>query len=379
MDRDRRRSELAEAIATSWNDAGIPYAVVHGLERYPGGLGRDLDLVIRREHVPPASEIAVDQGRAHGFDTVLFRWSYWGLYQLALIDAGGRTSLPLDFLCTTGVWRAKWVRMVDETLLEHLVRSDGRIGPFRASCEGTFLKSCVRPLLCGDLSRFGDEWPLPVAVPPVVGRERLLELVGPAGLRLLGLPSLSELESEFPERMRSMQRAWVTSHPFGALRSLMDAVTGRALRHAANAADVILIESPRPDSVMRVLAAMVPEARRMFIELKPAFAPSSGRARAWKSLLEWRPPPVSEFVVTAAVARGASDPRPEGEGDAIAVSAGARTVWTRLQPDLVLRMPAASEEETRETLLDHLLEFLSRRYRPPRALSRILPEATPAC
>jgi hypothetical protein len=378
MYRDRRRAELAEAIASSWNDARIPYAVVHGLERYPSRLGRDLDFVIRSEHVPPAGELAIDQGRAHGFDTVLFRWSYWGLYQLALIDAGSRTSLPLDFLCTTGVWRAKWVRVVDETVLDRLVRGDGLIGPFRVSHEGTFLKSCVRPLLCGDLSRFGDEWPLPVPVPPVVERERLLELVGPAGLRFLGLQSVSALDREFPAGMRSMQRAWATSHPLGALRSLMDAVTGRALRHAANAADVILIESPRPESVMRALAAMVPEARKMFIELRPALAPSSGHARAWKSLLEWRPPPVSEFVVTAAVARGASRPRP-GHEEAVAVGEDARRLRNRLQPDLFLRVPAGSDEETRETLRDHLLEFLSGRYRPPSALSPIAPEVTPAC
>ncbi|HWB57318.1 MAG TPA: hypothetical protein VG479_10325 [Gaiellaceae bacterium] len=270
--------------------------------------------------------------------------------------------------------------MIDEASLDRLVRSDARIGPFRASAEGTFLKSCVRPLLCGDLSRFGDEWPLPVAVPPSVEHEHLLELVGPAGLRLLELSSLDELRCEFPEGMRSMQRAWISSHPLGALRSLLDAATGRALRRLANGADLVLIETPRPESVLRALEAMVPEARRMFIELKPTLAPRAGLERAWRAAIDWRPPPISEFVVTAAVANGVTSPRPEeGLRTTTSDSSLSNRMRSRLRPDLVLRVPPVAHDRMQELLRARLLDFLSRKYRPRWELAGTTPDKALVC
>ena len=90
-------------------------------------------MVIHRESVPSAVKIAIDVGREFGFCETLFRWSYWGLYQLALIDRKRAISLPLDPLCTTDVWKAKWIRLVDDPTLERLIGSDGRRGPFRVS------------------------------------------------------------------------------------------------------------------------------------------------------------------------------------------------------------------------------------------------------
>src|SRR3982751_2868825 len=95
------RLPVAGAIARSGGERSIPYAVVHGLERYPLCIGRDLDVAIGRESVPRAVETAVACGRDHGFGTVLFRWSHWGLYQLALLDPAGSIALALDLLCTT--------------------------------------------------------------------------------------------------------------------------------------------------------------------------------------------------------------------------------------------------------------------------------------
>src|ERR671936_823730 len=99
---EQRRLALAEAIAASWAERSIPYAIVHGLERYPVCIGRDLDAAMARESVPGA---------------------------------------------------------------------------------GRFLKSCVRPLLCGDLSRVeaGREWSLPVAPPHPIESEQLEELLGRGG------------------------------------------------------------------------------------------------------------------------------------------------------------------------------------------------------
>src|SRR5919197_3288129 len=88
-----RRVALAEAIAASWGERGVAYAVVHGLERYPDRIGRDLDVAVDRESVGRGVETAVACGRACGFGTALLRWSHWGLYQLALLDRGDSAGL----------------------------------------------------------------------------------------------------------------------------------------------------------------------------------------------------------------------------------------------------------------------------------------------
>src|SRR5919201_3942999 len=157
---ERRRVALAEAIASSWGERSVEYAVVHGLERYPVCIGRDLDVAIGCESVAGAVETAVACGGDHGFETVLFRWSHWGLYQLALVDPDESVALALDLLCTTDVWRAKLVRLVERPQLDRIVAGDDQLGPFRIAEEGRFLKSCVRPPLRGDLSRLPPrrEW-----------------------------------------------------------------------------------------------------------------------------------------------------------------------------------------------------------------------------
>src|SRR5919206_657076 len=123
---EQRRLALAEAIAWSWGERSVSYAVVHGLERYPLCIGRDLDVAIGRESVPRAVATAVACGRDHGFGTVFFRWSHWGLYQLALVDPAESTALALDLLCTTDVWRAKLVRLVDRAQLDRITAGGGR-------------------------------------------------------------------------------------------------------------------------------------------------------------------------------------------------------------------------------------------------------------
>src|SRR5919199_2869011 len=177
---EQRRLALAEAVAAGWGERSLSYAVVHGLERYPVCIGRDLDVAIGRESVARAVETAVACGGDHGFETVLFRWSHWGLYQLALVDPDESVALALDLLCTTDVWRAKLVRLVDRPQLDRITAGDDQLGPFRISEEGRFLKSWLGPAPCGDLSRMaaGREWSLPVTPPHPVEAEQLEELLG---------------------------------------------------------------------------------------------------------------------------------------------------------------------------------------------------------
>src|ERR671922_919569 len=305
---ERRRVALAEAIVSSWGERSIEYAVVHGLERYPLRIGRDLDVAIGRESVAGAVETAIACGRDHGFGTVLFRWSHWGLYQLALVDPEESVALALDLLCTTDVWRAKLVKLVDRPQLDRITAGDDQLGPFRISEEGRFLKSCMRPLLCGDLSRVaaGREWSLPVTAPHPIEPEQLEELLGEAGASALASASSTE---ELAASLPGLQRRWARSHPRAAARGVRDAVGGRVRRRLLNPAACVFVAAPEPEVVLDAARDLTPEARRMFVDVRPRELPSSRLRRTAAEIGVWRAPPPSQVVVTLVVGRG-NPPRP---------------------------------------------------------------------
>jgi hypothetical protein len=356
---ERRRVELAEAIASSWGERSLPYAVVHGLERYPDCICRDLDVAVERESVGRAVEIAVACGRDHGFGTALFRWSHWGLYQLALLDRDESIALALDLLCTTDVWRAKWVQLASPPLLDRITAGDDQVGPFTVSEEGRFLKSCVRPLLCGDLSRFGAgrEWSLPVTPPHEIHRDRLEELLGEEAISALATASSPrELDALLPEGLRGLQPRWVRSHPLAAARSMRAAVTGRVLRRGLNPAACVFVSSPAPKTVLEAAQELTSEARRMFVDLRPAAMPSSRLRRTGVEARVWRAPPVSEFVATVVVGRSSS---------------GHSLLRPSRFPTTALALPGGlSSRQAGAALRARILDFLADTYSPSAFLSR---------
>jgi hypothetical protein len=349
---EERRLALAEAIAASWGEGSISYAVVHGLERYPLRIGRDLDVAIGSESIPRAVETAVGRGHDHGFGTVLFRWSQWGLFQLALVDPAESTALALDLLCTTDVWRAKLVRLVDRPQLDRLTAGDDQLGPFRISEEGRFLKSCVRPLLCGDLSRVaaGREWSLPVTPPHPAEREQLEELLGREGASALATASTPrELAGSLP----GLQRRWARSHPLAAARGMRDALAGRLRRRFLNPAACVFVATPEPEVVLDAARELAPEARRMFVDLRPTELPSSRLRRTAAEVGAWRAPPASEFVVTVVVGR--EDLAGLGQ-------------LHRALPTTTLELAGGlSHEQARSALCARIVDFLAEMY-PPSAL-----------
>jgi hypothetical protein len=353
---ERRRVALAEAIASSWGERGISYAVVHGLERYPVSIGRDLDVAIARESVAQAVETAVACARESGFETVLFRWSHWGLYQLALIDREQSIALPLDLLCTTTVWRAKWVQLVDRLQLDRITAGDNQVGPFKISEEGRFLKSCVRPLLCGDLSRVGGadrEWSLPVPPPHSIEREQLEALVGPAAASALATASSSdELVASLPGGVRALQREWARSHALAAVRSIREATAGRLRRRLLNPAVCMFATSPEPEVVLEAAQELAREARGMFLDVRPIEMPRSRLRRIAADIGAWRAAPVSEFVVTVVVGKRSN-----------------HSTWRllhRVFPTTAFTLRGGlSREQSRAILRTRILEFLAETYPPP--------------
>ena len=67
----KRRAALVAAIARDWNDAGIRYVVSHGIEPYPDGIGRDLDIHIDIDAMPHALATAMQHLRDAGYTITL--------------------------------------------------------------------------------------------------------------------------------------------------------------------------------------------------------------------------------------------------------------------------------------------------------------------
>ena len=350
------RLYLAEAIAHSWNRAGLSYSVVHGLHGYPDEIGRDLDILIERSNVDQAIAVAIAEAKKHGFEASLFRWSHWGLYQLALIDEESNTSLPLDLMCTIDIWRAKWIQFVDQELLEKLVVGDDNIGPFRVSHEGVFLKACIRPLLCGDLSRFGKEFPLPIEFPKLMSNRVLDNVLGEFGISLLKKKSVAALKQEFPDAMHRLQWNWIKTNPWAALKSLVLALWRRIRSYLFNPADLIIVKSPKPSETEENIRGLFPELLQVFIEVRIVPVSSSFLLKKWHMFWTWRPYPLSEFLVVVGVEKNSAK-----MGFSIKTSRkGGR--W-RFNPDFEIELAADLEKEEERTLLGEEIKiFLFKKY-----------------
>ena len=350
MSETMSRLRLAEEIAGALEREGIRYAVVHGTHGYPQTIGRDLDLAIALEDARKAICVAADKAAQCGYTKAFSRWSHWGLHQLSLIREDEREGLPIDFLCTTGVWRAKWIELMRPDHMLRLIESDKTIGPFRLSEEGTFIKACIRPLLCGDLIRFGHEFPMPVSIPEQIDREWLIDTIGPAGVSLLASSSVEELKARYS--LRRLQGRWIARHPIGALKSLAQSIVCRIQRAAFDAADVIVVETPRPDAVRQAVEALKPEFKKLFLEPSYFEAPKNSIAMRLGFALGWRKLPISEFrlsVVAKEANAGQRKMRP-GKGRKF------------LDAECYCAIPDSDAEAMREQLRRSLLDFVYGRY-----------------
>jgi hypothetical protein len=351
------RMRLAEEIASAFAREGIQYAVAHGTYGYPQSIGRDLDLVIRREDARKAILVAVDTAAQCGYTKAFSRWSHWGLFQLSLIRDDEREAMPLDFMCTTSIWRAKWIELMRSDHLLRVIEGDTMLGPFRVTEEGTFIKACLRALLCGDLRRFGREFPMPVTIPEQIRTQWLLELIGPYGMSLLASSSVEELKARYS--LRRLQGRWVARHPLGALKSLAISIYCRLQRAAFDAANVLVVETPRPDAVREAVEALKPEMKKLFLELNYYDAPKGGLAMKFGNAIGWRKLPVSEFCL-AVVARKAN---------AGQVRAWAGKGRQSLDADCYFSLPDLDAETLQGQLRRLLLDFVYDRYKVESAVS----------
>lgn len=160
-DPEKLRVLTGEALAESFNQAGVRYVLINGLYGYPAGIGRDLDLLVRPEDIPTIIARCERIGEQFGWDRLLVRWSPYGTWQLFLIrkDAERLSWLEVDpMLKDTMVLGAacllkEWGRTTE-------LGVDFYRGPFPVSKVGHYVKSQLRPVLYGDLARFKHKYAL---------------------------------------------------------------------------------------------------------------------------------------------------------------------------------------------------------------------------
>jgi len=210
------RLRTAELLAESFNREGLRYAVVSGLRDYPERVGRDLDVLVTPEDAPHAIFLAERVKRKLAWNHLLVRWNHHGAWQLFFIDEAPNalTWLEVDLCCG---WRSLLVGAVPlfEDIAETIDAANHMRGPFRVSREGEYIKGYLRPLLYGDIGRFGDKHPL--IQPGDDSTLRALERLMGRGLLDAFLRTVTLGPQEAARHSTSMGCAGVPTRPFASL------------------------------------------------------------------------------------------------------------------------------------------------------------------
>lgn len=109
MPGDAIKIAALEGVAKAWTEAGIVWAVANGLENYPDGIGRDLDVVIGRGSLRNAVEVVIACLGNAGWVVVPNRqgWIWW-VVAFRENEDGSLASLQVD-LFEHLQWAFTWV------------------------------------------------------------------------------------------------------------------------------------------------------------------------------------------------------------------------------------------------------------------------------
>ncbi|MEM1989650.1 MAG: phosphotransferase [Candidatus Bathyarchaeia archaeon] len=140
------RLELAEAIAEAWNHEEINYAVLHGLERYPESLGRDLDILVHADQTDQALKIVIELAKNKGWPVVISPPSLYGKRIVAFAD-NYKTYIEIHTM-----ERLSWAVVSFADKPEPLYQ----IGPFKVDPWASFVKRILMVFLSGGKKRFRE-------------------------------------------------------------------------------------------------------------------------------------------------------------------------------------------------------------------------------
>ena len=144
--------EAAEAVCAEWRELALPFVVMHGLEGYPGALGRDLDILMRRADARIGLSHAARTLRGMGWSTLVCPPRLWGWRLVALREDDGGA---LSYLELHTIRSLRWAAL---RLVQGGEQPTGHVGPFPVSAWATFAKTVLTPMLTGDTARFGPTY-----------------------------------------------------------------------------------------------------------------------------------------------------------------------------------------------------------------------------
>lgn len=140
------KKKIAENVAEVWNKNHVNYAVVHGLERYPDEIGRDLDIFISRQDIL----IAIESIRSLLENTnlmVFVHGTSWGHYYIFICD-NHRLILEIDLIP-----RYQWSAVC--LAVEPVV--DKKNKEFKIDVWASFIKRILLQILGGNTQKFIDK------------------------------------------------------------------------------------------------------------------------------------------------------------------------------------------------------------------------------
>ena len=137
------RVSTFERVAEELNRGGFSYSVAHGIDGYPGSVGRDLDLVLPRAQIDSAIDAARAAMEESGL-AVVEPPRIWGR-RLVAAHPSGRGGMVEIHMLPELRWRN--VRIGGPSAAEQLT------GPFPVDPWISWSKRVLIPVLCGDGGR----------------------------------------------------------------------------------------------------------------------------------------------------------------------------------------------------------------------------------
>ena len=254
----QRRAALVAAIARDWNDTGIRYVVSHGVEAYPDGIGRDLDIHVDIDAMPHAVATAMRHLRDAGYTITLppQPWHWRGRWICAFNEG---ENVTLDFIPYL-IWGP--VVLVTAPTPTHY------IGPFPVDRWSEFAKRVLMYVLTGRLpKRPWDDVPCTQDV-----RARCESLLGHdlTGQLMTALQSNEDIHLEclIPQIRRAAAWRGLVHHPIDAI-GLIRPWFARQLRpHRAGIAPIVALVGPEGVDRASVLNALSQQIPAPFLGLK---------------------------------------------------------------------------------------------------------------
>lgn len=139
------KTKILERIAQEWNEAGVDYAVAHGLEKYPTSLGRDLDIVVSSEHQKKSFSFLVSILNNQGYSVAVDKkpWAWW------IVGVGNFSgeirAIEVDF-----IRYMNW----GPALLITSPHASYKKGPFKIDPWSSFSKRILIQVLGGNIDKF---------------------------------------------------------------------------------------------------------------------------------------------------------------------------------------------------------------------------------